>query len=400
MNAWAWAVLAASTCFADATQPASVRATRLDGQMVTGEWLAIEQGKLILKDVSDAVPLTELLEIAWPTAQTQPAASAPAEEADLLRVYLHDGTRIMGRVVSGDARGIEFDVPGMGKLALPLSTLAAVAWPTARQEVVRQVFEQALAKPETGKDMLLVLTGEKVQTLPGAAESLSPQDGIFRWRDRAIPLWAERTCGLIFARPLEAPPRAPALCTLVDGTLWAGQLTTADAATLDLVLTSGREITLPLHRLKSIRLNSDRVIFLSDLDPAEEHFKPFGTTTWPWRKDRSVANGPLRIGAEVYDRGIGVHSQSRLVYSLDGKYRQFIADVGIDAATGALGNVIFRVLADGKEVFNSGPVRGGEAPRALQTGVENVRRFELCVDFGEDLDVGDHANWAAARLVK
>jgi hypothetical protein len=40
--------------------------------------------------------------------------------------------------------------------------------------------------------------------------------------------------------------------------------------------------------------------------------------------------GPIRIGAAVFDRGIGVHAPSRIVVAVDGRCSVFLADVGLD----------------------------------------------------------------------
>ena len=77
------------------------------------------------------------------------------------------------------------------------------------------------------------------------------------------------------------------------------------------------------------------MVYLSALTPKSVDQKPYvggAPVIFPWRKDRSAANSPLKIGETVYEKGIGVHSYCKLVYELNGEYAKFMAEVGMDAA--------------------------------------------------------------------
>lgn len=108
----------------------------------------------------------------------------------------------------------------------------------------------------------------------------------------------------------------------------------------------------------------------------------------------------MHIRGQSFQRGIGMHSQARLTYELTESFSKFVAAIGIDDAAGDLGNAVFRVLADGKEVFNSGQVTGKDQPRPIIVPLAGAKKLTLCVDYGENLDIGDQANWADARLIK
>ena len=60
---------------------------------------------------------------------------------------------------------------------------------------------------------------------------------------------------------------------------------------------------------------------------------------------------------------------------------------------------MFSVLADGKKLFEK-RLRGGEDPARISLPVSGVRSLELRVDAGEGFDLGDHADWADAILVR
>jgi len=79
-------------------------------------------------------------------------------------------------------------------------------------------------------------------------------------------------------------------------------------------------------------------IYLSDLKP---HSSAQG-----WGKlgfDRSVGDRPLKIANQDFEKGLGTHSNSRLVFSLNGEYQTFSARIGIDDNAGSHGSAIFKV---------------------------------------------------------
>ncbi len=64
------------------------------------------------------------------------------------------------------------------------------------------------------------------------------------------------------------------------------------------------------------------------------------------------------------------------------------------------GSVVFRVRGDGRLLFESGETTGSDPPREIAVDVAGVRRLTLECDESGDLDLGDHADWAAARLIR
>ena len=102
-----------------------------------------------------------------------------------------------------------------------------------------------------------------------------------------------------------------------------------------------------------------------------------------------------------------MHAPSRLTFELDAKsgYRALRGAVAIDDSSlvnpeGARGTVIFRVITDGKSVFESGPVRGGDEPLQLPpVALEGVRELALEVDPAGDF-AGDRADWLRVLLLR
>ncbi|MEU9551258.1 glycoside hydrolase family 97 catalytic domain-containing protein [Streptomyces werraensis] len=109
--------------------------------------------------------------------------------------------------------------------------------------------------------------------------------------------------------------------------------------------------------------------------------------------------GPLTLEGAVHDKGLGMHAAGEVVVELDGGYRRFTAEVGVDDEVGAKGTVAFEVLGDGTTLLTTGLLDGSGPAFPVDVDVTGVRRLTLRVlDGGDGVD-SDHADWADARLV-
>lgn len=106
----------------------------------------------------------------------------------------------------------------------------------------------------------------------------------------------------------------------------------------------------------------------------------------------------LTIRGTTYSKGLGVHSNSSITYNLNGAYKTFLSDIGIDNEVGGKGTVKFLVYVDGVLKYDSGLVKGTDAVKALSVSVAGAKQLRLVVDSAGDGNVSDHGNWANARL--
>ena len=121
------------------------------------------------------------------------------------------------------------------------------------------------------------------------------------------------------------------------------------------------------------------------------------------QRNLALGGAPLRIAGQGFDRGIGTHAPGRFVIRLDGGAKTFAAKVGVDdevrgRPSAAKASVVFKVLADGKVVWESGVMRLGDGPKAVRVDVAGVKHLELLVTNAGDGLICDHADWVDARL--
>ena len=144
-----------------------------------------------------------------------------------------------------------------------------------------------------------------------------------------------------------------------------------------------------------------------------EHRPPSGETVLsalPWKyaanatflgeveRDFSADGRSFSIGGASYERGLGVTGASVVLYHLGGRCSSLVAEVGVDDETHGAGSVVFQVWADGERLFDSGIMTGNVAARPVQADLTGRRELKLVVTPAGDSTMGDHADWADARL--
>lgn len=115
--------------------------------------------------------------------------------------------------------------------------------------------------------------------------------------------------------------------------------------------------------------------------------------------NKSIGGNPITLNGVVYAQGLGVHAFSGVEYRLGGIASRFQSDIGVDDEVGANGSVVFHVLADGTEIFNSGVLTGGAPHQSVNLDVTGVNRLTLGVSDADDGINFDHADWAGALVV-
>lgn len=139
--------------------------------------------------------------------------------------------------------------------------------------------------------------------------------------------------------------------------------------------------------------------YLSDVDWVS------ATTSWRTvQKDQSAEGHTLKLLVDgeqkEFAKGIGTHSNSEIVYNLEGQnYDYFLALVGVERNIGQnnRSSVTFKVLADDVEVFNSGLMKYDTEAKEVYIPVKGVKQLKLIVEDNGN-QAADHAAWADAKF--
>ena len=115
--------------------------------------------------------------------------------------------------------------------------------------------------------------------------------------------------------------------------------------------------------------------------------------------NRSVSGNPLTIAGTQYEHGLGTHTDSVLWIDCHGTAQRFTAQVGVDDEVGDnVGTMVFTVVADGQERYNSGILKTGDQACDVDVDLADVEILILLVASGVDGMNYDHADWALAQI--
>jgi alpha-galactosidase len=115
--------------------------------------------------------------------------------------------------------------------------------------------------------------------------------------------------------------------------------------------------------------------------------------------NRSVDGHPMMLEGKRFEHGIGTHANSIFRIALGGKAERFTATVGVDDEVGDKGSVVFKVTGDGKTLWESGVLHGGDPAKNASVALDGVKVLVLTVGDAEDGMNYDHGDWADARIV-
>jgi uncharacterized protein (DUF1800 family) len=154
--------------------------------------------------------------------------------------------------------------------------------------------------------------------------------------------------------------------------------------------------------IPQIRLYTpDDIIYLSD--------QPWASAKSGWGPvERDRSNGEdkagdgkaLSLNGLKFAKGLGTHAYSEIIYTLDRKYDEFYATIGVDDEVDTRGSVVFEAYVDGLRVFQSPTMRGSTAARFVRVDLTGRQQLRLVVTDAGDGIGSDHANWADAHVLK
>lgn len=390
------------TLFAQAVARGPAIVLDREGRKHSGVLRTLASGRLALVGTGQpqGMATSDLVSLKWPERKSNALADDPVVvlvngDVLALRVDTTDDAALTGRWAR---------FPTWPPLKVPTELVRGIIFARGSDAAADARLWARLADHREPHDLVVLANRDSVT---GEFVSLSPKALVLKGAAGKENTSLDRAgaVALVFnpeltARDTNAP--AEALVSLIDGSRFrVKSVKLAAPDHLELQPLFGGKLDLPTAAVDSLRFLGGSAVPVSSLKPLEYRFQPYLELDWPWRADRSVQGGPLKLRGVTYPSGLGVHSRADLTYALDGKYRWFQATIGIDDDTSGGGSAIFEVLVDGKVAYRSEALTGTSAPLTIEpVKLTDAKRLTLRVDFGPLGDIQDHANWCDAVLVK
>ncbi len=243
------------------------------------------------------------------------------------KLALRNGDVLYGDPGGFSGQSLKFRVPELGTIAIPLKSVALLT--AAPKPNAAAVPPPGLGVAGSDKDIVrlanndlregIVVNVDAAKVQLGSDNGDAPLD---------IPLATVSWIALGGAAPPRGVPPLSVRLNLASGSCLTVPLSPERAFTWKLSTihfkdAAGQDIGLEdrkFDQISSIDILGGRLVYLSELDPASEDQISFLGTKWPMQVNKSVVGTPLRAGHIDFARGLGVHTQSTLVYDLDGTF--------------------------------------------------------------------------------
>lgn len=384
--------------------PAEVTIESLDGSRTTGQLISLS-GDILTVESSDGpieIPFQQLLTV-QPTAPPDPL---PAEASSWIELL--DGSLL-------EATAVEIKE---GTLVATIRSGARVSIKTRNIRHTRLVdldpekladFQQ-ITKAEAEGDVLIIRRPSgALDELEGIVHSLDDTILVFEFDDEKIQVERTKIAGIrYFQAGSRKLPEPRCLVSLAGNvTLFAATLELAEQQ-LTVTCSSGPKVTIPLDQLVKLDFSAGNLVYLSDLEPETIKWTPYLSTgkvnerltrLYRPRRDRTLSGKALVLSNQSFPKGLAIHSRTEMTYRLTDEFQVFQSLVGIDPALGENGDVDLVVMGNGKQLFRK-KITGKDEAIELKIDVRGVSRLTILVDFGEQLDIGDHLLMCNARLTK
>lgn len=347
-----------------------------------------------------SLPLDEIAEISFPEASSLPEFTPNA------KIVLTNGDIMPGELTSGSSSSISLKTQFKDGYEIKFENIAGIIFTSNPAVPLNKDF------PKSSEDTVYLTNGD---TDIGVVKSVSAESILFKSSrfKKEIPYKTSDIYAASFFQIARPPAEPDELISIITGSYTeytiTGKIISLDNEKQILTVSTFYKETLaiPLASVSSIYFKNGKCVYLSDITPASEKTKSYFGSDAPfytWARDKNVLNaGSLLINGVKFRKGLSAHSKTELTYKLDGKFNRFQCTIGLDDVSKNQtfsGSVTFIILADGKEIFNSGIMNYGDQAKEIHLNVSNSIELTLIVDWGNDGDILDFADWAGARLLK
>lgn len=325
-------------------------------------------------------------------------------------LHVVTGDRIRGQIIRLENDVLQLDSFAVGPIGVPMSNLhGLLALPV--QGAAGRRGEELLSDPEVEPTGFLdSVLDRRSAAYEGVIEELTP-NALELDDEQLMRTTSLKVLYLAGVRLADAAkkvkPRLPGEVFLRvltrDGGAINGMLRKIEFGLWKLqpLWDAKRTIPMRIDEIVYAEVLNGRTLYLSQLEPSAVREKTYLAPAQPYRRDRNCKGDVISLGGNHHTWGLGVHADSELTYEIGGRFKRFTAKLGIDDKVGDQGSVVFAVLGDGKALARTPVVRGSEdAPRELSASVAGVRKLTLKVTSAGDMDLGDCANWADAKLIR
>lgn len=141
-------------------------------------------------------------------------------------------------------------------------------------------------------------------------------------------------------------------------------------------------------------IGGNRTVWLDEIESNGHYIQDWGRPGI----NRSVNGAPLRIAGTEFERGIGGHAISRMLFDTGGKAIRLEGLAGPDDTNLFATNLEFKIIGDGRELWHSGTMTRGDRAKAFDIDLQGIDKVLLLIDLCDDEFMYDHGDWVNVKF--
>ncbi len=375
-----------------AVQLGDVTLKMIDGSVIEGTIDAIdEQGRLSGQNVPDDCSMDQVASVL--TGRAVVGQKAPVE----IRL-VSAGVVFADQVTISDDK-VQVRRQGNNR-EISLDLVEAIIWNNS-ETAAAQMQDRS-----SESDAVVVATDSGERVVQGILEGVDSTHVKIRYRGESRKIGISKVNAVVVADlKLPSADGSKLTVSLIDGSKFVGVFKALADTSLVLSPIASSSVSLAVAEIVSIEVQSDRVVYLSDLEPVDVQQRSVFSVPRPWKRDKSIEGSPLTLvdrstgKNNVYSKGLGTQANTSLTFENEGDFDRLEATVGIDAETMGRGDCELIVRGDGIKLWSK-RMRGSDGPEVLSVDISGMKQIVLSVRSGEQFDLADHIDWCDARFMK
>ncbi len=304
---------------------------------------------------------------------------------------LAGGDRLIGQPRKLDGANLVWFAAGIGEVSVPIERAMGI---------LRDKSTLPDLDADRGEDEIRLLNGDTVKGIVTVfAErsiTITPTGG------NAVEIPLDNIRDLLLAKPPqgrgEAKPVAFTL-RLSTGSVVSCESLDLNGDKIKFSVTGGAKASVPTSIVAAIEHTGGPVTWLSTRTPSEVSYTPFFHGQFAPQMDRTVTGDPIRFGNQIIQRGIGMHSKTRMTFPILPGDLTFRSRYAIDPSLG-YADVDVRVYLDGKQVHETLGFKAADPSPALELDISNSKTLTLEVDYGKGYDIQDRLTWIEPAIIR
>lgn len=385
------------------SSPANVEVQTLSGETSSGSLVALTNDQVTIEREGKPVSLpTGTMTGLVPTGEKPSRAWEPGAWVELA-----DGTSLVGLDYQAQNGRAHIKLSGDKTLEIATRNVTSVRIQRASEGLASEWAR--IREMETNSDLLVVRKDNTLDYHRGVIRDVTASVVQFELDGEVLPVKRPKVLGLVyFQAARQGLPDAICRVTDTDGSVWAVQTIRLVGNQLQWTTPLGLSMARALTDVVRIDFSHGKIVYLSDLEPETREWTPYFKASkdipalsqfFAPKTDRSLQAGPIVLDRKTYTKGLALHSRTRVVYRLPDKFHRFKATLGIDDRVRPQGNARLVIQGDDRVLLET-TVTGQEPPKPVDLDLTGIRRLSILVDYGADLDIGDHVDLGEARILK